>query len=222
MSAMEQIQLTLPSPRKLFTPVVTAVIVLMIIGFTLVHHATEFTVSNLAINPQTFLPLKLWQLITYSFINPCPWNLVFNGMVVLFIGSAIEREWQSRSFLLLWLIVCITCGTLWLLVNLILGLNYLGMGTGACAYGLIAAFGLLFRRKRFFAFFWTVEAQYLALILIGIGMVVGIARPITWIWVGGAAVAYIYIKLLWSGISSGARIRKRSVQNKQSGFVDID
>jgi hypothetical protein len=109
-----------------------------------------------------------------------------------------------------------------LLVNLILGLNYLGIGTGACAYGLIAAFGLLFRRRRFFAFFWTVEAQYLALVLIGIGIVVGIARPITWIWVGGAGVAYIYIKLLWSGTSKGPRIRKRSVQNRQSSFVDLD
>ena len=53
MSAMEQIQLAFPSPRKLFTPAVTTIIMLTILGFTLIHHVSKFTIEYLAINPQT-------------------------------------------------------------------------------------------------------------------------------------------------------------------------
>ncbi|MHC4362126.1 MAG: DUF1751 domain-containing protein [Planctomycetota bacterium] len=217
-----RIELALPSPRKLFTPVVTTVILLMIAGFALIHHAQRFTLEYLALNPQTFLRLRFWQLLTYSLINLCSWNLIFDGVIVLFIGSTIEREWRSRSTLLLLLVVSVVCGAAWVLLNLMAGWGYIGMGTGACAYGLIAAFGLLFRRKRFFALFWTIEAQYLALILIGIGLVVGIARPGTWIWVAGAGVAYAYVKLRWRLASGPAGSRAQSVRKRAGSFVDVD
>ena len=148
--------------------------------------------------------------------------MIFDGLIVIFIGSAIEREWRSASFLLLMLTVSVVCGVIWLLVNLAGGWNYLGLGTGACAYGLIAAFGLLFRRTRFFALFWTIEAQYLALILIAIGLIVGIARPISWIWVGGAGVAYLYVKLRLR-MASPMSVKKASQAHRRHGdFVDLD
>jgi membrane associated rhomboid family serine protease len=217
-----RVQLYLPSPKKLFTPLVTAIIILIIIGYAMVNHLQDFTIRNLALNRFTFFPFRLWQIITYSFINTCPWNIVFDGIVILFVGSSIEREWGTRSLLVFWLVVCIVCGIIWLLVNFFGGWGYIGLGSGACAYGLIASFGLLFRRKKFLTIFWTIEAQHLALLLIGIGLVIGIANPISWIWVGGALVAYIYIKFLWSDTSGGIRRRKPQAQGRPSGFVDID
>ncbi|MHC4212061.1 MAG: rhomboid family intramembrane serine protease [Planctomycetota bacterium] len=217
-----RMEIALPTPRKLFTPVVTVMIVLMIIGFALINHAKEFTINYLAVNPQTCFPFRLWQLVTYSFINLCAWNMIFDGLIIIFIGSAIEREWRSVSFLLLMLTVSIVCGAIWLLVNLAGNLNYLGWGTGACAYGLIAAFGLLFRRKRFFALFWTIEAQHLALLLIAIGLIVGIAQPISWVWVGGAGVAYLYIKLRLRMASPASGSRATGEQRRHGDFVDLD
>jgi membrane associated rhomboid family serine protease len=182
------VQMAFPSPKKILTPVVVGTVLLMIVGFALAKHRQVFTIDYLALNRQTFFPLRVWQLVTYSLVNLCAGNLVFNGLVILFIGSAIEREWRSRSFLLLMLAVSVVCGLTWLLINLIGGWYYIGTGTGACGYGLIGAFGLLFRRKRFLVFFWSLEAQHLAIMLVVIGLVVGIAQPISWIWVGGALV----------------------------------
>ncbi len=217
-----RMELALPTPRKLFTPVVTAMIVLMIIGFALANHAKQFTIDYLAVNPQTCLPFRLWQLVTYPFVNLCAWNMIFDGLIIIFIGSAIEREWRSVSFLLLMLTVTVVCGAVWLLVNLAGGFNYIGLGTGACSYGLIAAFGLLFRRKRFFALFWTIEAQHLALLLIAIGLIVGIAQPISCIWVGGAAVAYLYIKLRLRMDSPTSGIKTTGGHRRHGDFVDLD
>ena len=83
--------------------------------------------------------------------------------------------------------------------------------------------GLLFRGRRFFMFFATVEARYLVLILIAIGILMNIATPINLVWISGALVAYVYIKLRWRMASKGRVIEPSVKQGRPSGgFVDID
>jgi membrane associated rhomboid family serine protease len=220
MSEVERrIEWAMPSPRKLFTPAVSIVLVLMVAGFALIYYAPDFTVKYLLLSWTGISHGRLWQLLTYSFINGCNMSFVFNAMLVLFVGSSIEREWRTRAFVLLWLIVSAVCGIVWVAVSAILGANFVGMGTEACGYGLIAVFGLLYRGKRFFALFWAVEAQYLALALVVIGIILGIRQPITWIWVSGALVAYLYVKLRWRIRSVKAAPPSRY---KPGSFVDID
>jgi membrane associated rhomboid family serine protease len=193
----------------------------MILGFTLFSYANTFVMVHLALSADSFMRGRIWQLFTYPFVNGCGTDLIFSGVLVLFIGSSVERAWRTASFLIFWLVVSVTCGLLWVAVNLALGSNYAGLGTTACGYGLIGAFGLLFRGRRVLAFFWTVEAQYLALFLIAIGIILGIPRPITWIWVSGAAVAYVYIKQRWRQAPRAASARSPE-QGRRDGFVDID
>lgn len=215
-------QLAFPSPRKLLTPAVTTIIVLMIIGYALFNYGQRFVLAHLAISSQGILHGKIWQLVTYSFVNGCGRNLVFNGVVVLFFGSMVEREWRTGAFLVFMLVVSVTCALVWVIISLIVGRNYIGLGTGACGYGLIAAFGLLHYRRLVLTLLWTVEAQYVAWFLIAVGIVLGIPQPITWIWVSGAAVAYVYTKLRWRQASGPVRRRGGGGQPRGGGFVDID
>jgi len=122
--------------------------------------------------------------------------MIFSGLIVLFVGSAIEREWRTASFVLLWLVISVGCGLLWVIVNLLTGNNFIGMGASGCTYGLIATMGLLFRGRRFFMFFVTVDSRYLVLILIAIGILMNIATPINLVWISGAlAVSYTHLTL---------------------------
>lgn len=212
-------ELVFPSPRKLFTPAVVVMLALIIAGWTLIHYADKFTFDYLAISPGGILHGRIWQLLTYSFINSCSLNLIFNIIAVLFIGSAVERKWRTRDFILLWAIVTAICGIIWIIIGAILGKNPIGIGTDSFAYGLIAVFGLLYYRQRFMTLFWTLEAQSLAWILIAIGIILGIAVPWMWIWVAGALVAYLYVKLRWR-ISS--KIKSPTSSFKPGSFVDID
>ena len=120
------------------------------------------------------------------------------------------------------LVVSVTCGLLWMIAGLLLRTNYVGMGMSACGYGLIAAFGVLFYRRLVLTILWTVEAQYLSWFLIGVGIVLGIPQPITWIWVSGAGVAYIYIKLRRRENVGRAKIRRSTSRDRGGDFVDID
>ena len=216
----QRIEWAIPSPRKLFTPAVVTILFLLIAGFTLIYYAPEFTLRYLALSLEGIKQGKVWQLITYPFFDSCGITLVFDGLLVLFIGSAIEREWRTGAFVLLWLIVSVVCGLIWIAVNALLGRNFIGIGSASCAYGLIAVFGLLYRKRRFLAFFWALEAQYIAWGLIVIGIVLGIRQPMAWIWVSGALVAYLYIKIRWRAASSGTNAP--AGRYTPGSFVDID
>ena len=218
------IQLAFPTPSKIFTPFVTTALVLMIIGYALFHYATVFTQDQLCLRTSAILRFKIWQFLTYPFINGCPRSMIFNCFVVLFIGSSIEREWKTVSLVMLWLVVSVVCGLIWVLVKLIFPHNFIGLGTDSCAYGMIAAFGILYRKKRFIFFFWPAEAQVIALLVIGIGVVIGIGQPLSWIWVMGALVSYLYIKFIWQWIiNSPTKVRRSEDEHTRgSGFIDLD
>ena len=228
MDVYERVEIQIPSPSKLFTPAVTVILVLMVIGFTLICYARNFTLNNLALVAENVIQGKVWEIITYSYINGCILNLIFNMMIVLFMGSSIEREWGTKSFLALWLVTGVVCGIIWILISLVTGKIFVGIGTDACVYGIIATFGLLYRGTRMWFYFFVLEAQYIAYILIGIGLILCIPQPICFIWVFGALVGYLYVKLRWrmasprsSFSSTGSRTPKRK-NNGSNGFIDID
>lgn len=216
-------QLAFPSPKKLLTPAVTTILVLMIIGYALANYCPAFVGAHLAISSHGVLHGKIWQLVTYSLVNGCGWPLLFNAVAVLLFGSLMEREWGTGSFLLFMLVVSVTCGAIWVIISLIARGNYIGLGTGACAYGVIAAFGVLYYRRLVLTIIWTVEAQYFALFIIAVGIVLRIPQPITWIWVSGAGVGYVYVKLrLRKTTRPVIRRRRASGEARGGGFVDID
>lgn len=222
MSAMQQTQVAFPSPRRLFTPGVTAILILSIVGFLIFILAPGFASSVLGVTAGGIRRGMVWQVVTYPFVNASPMNLVFNGMVILFVGSAIEREWRAASFISLWLVVSVTCGLLWVGVGFVTGSAMVGMGATACCYGFISTMGLLHRGQRFFVFFATVEAQHLALILIAIGVILNIMTPITLVWIAGALVAYLYVKAHWSHARKGAGSFRPHSTGGGGRFVDID
>jgi membrane associated rhomboid family serine protease len=221
MGNMQEMRMLLPSPQKLLTPGVIVLLSLMVAGFLGLALASQAVGIALALSPYGVLHAKIWQLLTYPFLNG-PVGLICNGMIVLFVGSAIEREWRTASFLLLWLVVTITCGLLWILLNLLAGYSLAGAGANVGGYGLIATFGLLFRGQRFFALFGTIEAQHIAIGLVVIGVILSLPDPITLVWVAGALVAYVYVKARWS-LQARPSVRPGPQRSGGKGqFVDID
>jgi membrane associated rhomboid family serine protease len=218
----QQTQISFPSLTKLFTPGVIIILILLIAGGLLSAVAPDFTIRFLVVSAGNVLRGRIWQLLTYPFISDSMLNLIFSGIMVIFVGSAIEREWRTASFLLLWIVISAVCGLLWAAVNLATGNDFYGIGASGCTYGLIATMGLLFRDKRFFVFFATIKSHHLVLILIAIGILMNISMPINLVWVSGAPVAYAYVKLRWSMASKGRRSVPSAEQGSSKGFVDID
>ena len=207
------VQRALPRPVRVFTPGVVVLLVLLVAGFALQSVAPGLAANWFALRPQGVLHGRLWQLATYSLVNDVS-GLLFGALALLLIGSAIEREWRARSFLGLWLVAGIGAGVVWTVVGLLAGKDLIGSGCASCIYGLLASFGLVFRRKRHVVLAGTMEAQHMAMLFIGAALLMGLlTAPITCLWATGAGVAYLYIKLLWrvkaggggSGTTSASR-----------------
>jgi membrane associated rhomboid family serine protease len=220
--SQQQTQIFSPSPTKIFTSGVIAILILLILGEVVFAVDHDFTLSFLVVSAHNIIKGRVWQLVTYPFISGMMLNLIFNGLMVLFVGSAIEREWRTASFLLLWIVISVVCGLIWVAVNLVTGNNFYGIGASGCTYGLIATMGLLFRDRLFFVLFATIKCQHLVLILIAIGILMNISTPINLIWVLGAPVAYVYVKLRWSMVDKCRRSAPSAEQGSSRGFVDID
>ena len=190
-----QVQMALPTPAQVLTPGVVTLLVLMILGYALCALWGEAS-NALILAPNGLSLAQPWRLVSYALVDGIC-GLVMSGLIVLFLGSAMEREWRTRSFLLFSAVVVIACALLWVGVGTVMGARWPpGNGAQALSYGLIAAFGILHRKRRYFVFFWTMEAQHIAWLLIGIGLLASISSPPLLVWVAGAAVAYAYIKLL--------------------------
>ena len=216
----QQVQFQTPSPSKLFTPAVTSILVIMVISLVL-SAFSGFPVGDLfGLSRQGLMRGMVWQLVTYSLVNANPMQLVFNGLAVLFLGSMIERQWRTMSFLFLWLVVSVVCGLAWLLLNTLMGSDTIAAGANACVYGMLGTFGILFRRRRFFMFFATLETKYLIWILIAIGVLMALSQPLMLIWILGAPVGYGYTKLMWKIGSNRAQTVSEKTQT--SRFADLD
>jgi len=226
MNGYERTEVILPTPQQLFTPGVVAILISMFAGFLLTSFAGQFAMDFLALNPQKVIHGMVWQVVTYWIVEQRPLGLVLNGLLVLTIGSAIERHWRTASFLALWLVTCLVTGLIWVLVCLVGGTSYIGIGAASGCFGLFGALGLLFRGQRFYFFLATIEARVLALILIGIGVVLSVLNPISLIWVLGALVASVYIKLVWKGAEGTRGPKARAAAGardyRPGRFVDVD
>ena len=220
-------QLAFPKPSQYFTPGVILLLALMILGYIIASYADEWTGQWLILHPAAagLLRGRLWTLVTYSFINPCGTPMILNCLGILLIGSAIEREWKMKSLFLLWLVVGVTCGIVWSAASLIASFFtespmfiHPAAGAASCIYGLFGAFGLIFRKQKVLSIFFVFEAQVFTWLVIAVGLILAIRNPLSAIFVGGAGVAYFYVKFLWRK-QSGWR---RKPPKDAGRFAEID
>ncbi|MDH4201354.1 MAG: rhomboid family intramembrane serine protease [Phycisphaerae bacterium] len=216
----QQVRFQMPSPSKLFTPAVTVILVLMVMSLLLTIFTGGFVIDLFGLSKQGLTRGMIWQIVTYSLVSPEPMQLVFNGLAVLFLGSMIERQWRTMSFIFLWVVVSGICGLAWILLTTLMGSGSVAVGANACIYGMLGTFGILFRRRRFFMFFATLETKYLIWILIAIGILMSLSQPVMLVWILGAPVGYGYTKLMWKIGSNRAKTASENTQN--SRFADLD
>ena len=209
-------------PQRIFTPAVVSVCILLTLCYLAYFISPAGVVSALALSEASLASGKIWTLITYSLLNTSSIAFLFNCSVILFLGSAVENQWRTLSWILLWVVVSCICGLLYLAVALILNANLSLMGSGACAYGLIGAYGLLFRHNYSNLLFGTLKAHHAALLLIAIGILMSLSQPLSLVSVTGAVVAYAYIKLRWYLTHRSANGDSKMVKKKPGAFVDVD
>lgn len=121
---------------------------------------------------------QLWRLLSYALLHQDFLHLFFNLFGLWVFGAELERLWGSRSYWLYSIGCAAGAGLAHVLLDTWLSGRASGvMGASGVVYGLMAAYGLIFRQRRLlFLGLIPVKAGVLALGLGALALVSGVAQ----------------------------------------------
>jgi membrane associated rhomboid family serine protease len=215
-------QLVIVGPlHDVFTPAVVGSGILIIATYVAFSFWPEQVVTAMSLQKHTISEGKIWQLVTYPLLNTCGWPLVINLAGILFIGSRLERSWNSGSWIMLWLIVSVMVGIFFWIASLFIR-NLIVLGSAVPVYGLLGAYALVFRNNPSLLFFGAMKSHHAAILLIIAGALLSLSQPVMLIGVSGAGVAYVYTRIRWHIANRAGGKRFTSQARRPGAFVDVD
>ena len=135
---------------------------------------TPFFTSVFGLSTTHFLSsFFLWEPLTYMFLHAqSPWHILFNMLLLWWLGAELERCWGPRFFLTYYLVCGIGAGLLYLLVNVLYAVFVAPtapavlIGASGAIYGLMLAYAIFFgNRIVFFMFLFPMKVKWLVTIL---------------------------------------------------------
>jgi membrane associated rhomboid family serine protease len=120
--------------------------------------------------PDAFFHGRVWQPLTYTFLNPDPLSLLFALLGLWLLGASLEQAWGTRRFVTFYL----ATGALGALATALIGLGVNAVrfhafaGNWSSLEGLIAAFAVLMPDAQIFLYFVPVQARWMLPISAGI------------------------------------------------------
>lgn len=122
-----------------------------------------------------FSKFFLWEPLTYMFLHSRnPFHLVFNMLLLWWLGSELEQRWGSKFFLVYYLVSGFGAGVLYTAITFIHALAVGAtsvlttpvVGASGAIFGLMLAYGIIFgERIVYFMMIFPMRAKYFVMIL---------------------------------------------------------
>ena len=148
----------------------------------------------------------LWQLVTYMFLHGGFGHIFFNMLTLWMFGTNLERQWGTREFLKFYFITGIGAGIITFLVtyNSVVPT----IGASGAIFAVLVAYAMLYPDQIVYIWFlFPIKVKYLVMGMLALGVLAawngshdGIAH---FTHLGGALIAYLYIKQDWRLASIG-------------------
>ncbi len=151
-------------------------------------------------------PWLWWQLLTAGFAHAAEFqHVLFNMLVLFFLGRDVEERYGSKEFLRLYLVMVVFASLVWTVVNKLVDSGPVGMyGASGAISGVVILFALNFPHRTLLLFFvipvpaWVVGVMYVLLDMFGAFGVAADTNVAFSAHLAGAAFAFIYFQRQWS------------------------
>lgn len=111
----------------------------------------------------------VFQFLTYPFFDTGLLSVVFNSLILWFIGSDLEAKWGTRFYLKFLAISAYSCGVIYFLLALLAGdlVSFLPLfGLTGVNLALLVAYGIIYsERTMIFMFIFPMKAKYFCMLL---------------------------------------------------------
>jgi len=167
-----------------FTPMVKRLIILTVVvwiggQFILASFLESFSFTSFfALIPgKIIIDYYFWQPLTYMFVHSTEdkMHIVFNMLMLWWLGSELEQLWGKRYFLFFYLMSGFGAGVLYSIVMILYAYTYSGtplglltpvVGASGAIFGLLLAYGRIFGdRIVSFMMIFPMPAKYFVMLL---------------------------------------------------------
>jgi membrane associated rhomboid family serine protease len=130
----------------------------------------------------------IYQLVTYPFVEVQLMAIIFNSLIIWFIGSELESQWGQKIYIRFLLLVVLGVGLIFTLVNLIF---FFGTplyftpinGLSGINFALLIAYSMLYPdRQMAFMMIFPMKARTFCWILVGIEAYTAVISSISTSW----------------------------------------
>jgi membrane associated rhomboid family serine protease len=233
-----EFQQVMPLSKVVRMIMIATVVIWFVVNVVIEQHFLSTPLISYTLGLMPIKVLKsffIWQPVTYLFIHtPSLFHILFNLLLLWWLGSELERYWGSRFFTLYYFASGIGAAVLYVVTITayayfsgqtdLLGIPVLG--ASAAIFGLMMAYGLVFgERIVYFMFFFPMKAKYFVAILGGIEVVLilnngAIQGKVTSLaHLGGLVSGYIFLKV-WPRIGGGQG-RGRAQKKPKTGKLRL-
>jgi membrane associated rhomboid family serine protease len=195
---------------------IIAAITFVLVGLLRVYSGVDLT-SELGLSVSGILSGKVYQLITYPFVEGNLLSMLFNGLLFWMIGGELELTWGSFFYRKLLGLNVLICSLVYLVISfLFLGQNHSAtlIGLYGLSSSLLTAYAMIFsERMMTIMFLFPIKAKYLALIYLGILLYSAITSPYStgiWAHLSGIIFTYFYLKALSNRANPRPKKKKKT------------
>jgi membrane associated rhomboid family serine protease len=184
------------------TPVVRNLIIINVVVFILqsiIPIATQW-LALYNVKTEFFRP---YQLFTYMFCHGDFFHILFNMLLLSFMGPVMEEFWGQKRFLIFYMVAGIGAGAFNILIDMFFGVGSFSVMIGAsgAVYGVMTAFGVTFPNMELRLMLLPVsfKAKYMVMVLGSIAIFSGL-RPSAgdntahFAHLGGIVVALLFLQ----------------------------
>lgn len=187
------------------TLVLVIVNVLAFVGQLVAGYVSGFPISAyLALSVEGLRHGFVWQLLTYQFMHGGWLHLLLNCWAIYIFGPEVELALGKKSFLALYFSSGVVGGLVQTMAGLLLGGRFAApvVGASAGAFGLVAAFAVLFPERPlmlllFFIIPVNMRAKFLLLfstLLAGVGLFLAADNVAHAAHLGGMLTGILYVR----------------------------
>lgn len=179
------------------TPPMTKINKMIIIAMASIFVLNTILIKTSGISLIPFLSLSvggiksglIYQFITYPFIESGLMGVIFEGLLVWFIGSELEQKWGGKFYLEFLLVAILTSGPFYFIITSIfpsLG-AYPLMGLTSFTYALLMAYAIIYSERQLtFMLLFPMKAKYFCMLLAGIQLYMGLTSG-----AGGSSLSHL-------------------------------
>jgi membrane associated rhomboid family serine protease len=114
---------------------------------------------------------RVWEIVTYAVIPAGIADLIFNGFMIAWIGTWLERAWPASELWIYCFISALAAGVARVL--LLPSSQTVMAGSAAILFGLLAAWAFLFGHEKVLLMgIWDIPVKSVALLLGGVSLLV--------------------------------------------------